>query len=143
MPRVAIDLPDHFAFFTEIPIYIGHINHGRHLDNAAMLTLVSEARARFLASLGYSDLNVEGLGIVVADAAIRYRSEAFHGETLVFAMAAADFNKYGCDLVYRVTDKAGGREIAQGKTDIMFFDYAARKPAEVPPPFRLKAEGAH
>ncbi len=79
-------------------------------------------------------------GIVVADAAIRYRSEAFHGEVLVFAMAAADFNKYGCDLVYRVTDKAGGREIAQGKTGIMFFDYAARKPAEVPPPFRLKAE---
>jgi 4-hydroxybenzoyl-CoA thioesterase len=27
---------------------------------------------------------VEGVGIVVADAAMQYKSEAFHGETLVF-----------------------------------------------------------
>jgi acyl-CoA thioester hydrolase len=141
MPRIAIDLPAHFPYSTEIQVYIGHINHAGHLDNAAMLTLVSEARVRFLASLGYSDMDVEGLGIVIADAAIRYRSEAFYGEVLVFEMAVADFNKYGCDLVYRVTEKTRGREIAQGKTGIMFFDYEAREPAEVPEAFQAKVSG--
>jgi acyl-CoA thioester hydrolase len=138
MPRVAIDLPSSFIFSTEIPIYIGHINYGHHLDNAALLTLVSEARVRFLKSLGYTELDVEGLGIIVADAAIRYRSESFHGETLVFEMTAADVNKYGCDLVYRVSDKASGREVAQGKTGIMFFDYTAKSPAAVPSGFLKK-----
>ena len=141
MPRVSIDMPAKFPFSTEIPVYVGHINYGGHVDNAAMLTLVSEVRVRFLASLGYSELDVKELGIVIADAAIRYRSEAFHGETLVFEMAANDFNKYGCDLVYRVTDKASRREVAQGKTGIMFFDYAARKPADVPVAFKDKAGG--
>lgn len=138
MPRIKIDLPENFAFSTEIPIYIGHINYGHHLDNAALISLVSEARVRFFKALGYSELDVEGVGIVVADVAAQYRSEAFHGETMVIDMTADDFNKYGCDLVWRMRDKASGREVACGKHGIIFFDYAARKASAVPPAFVAK-----
>jgi 4-hydroxybenzoyl-CoA thioesterase len=138
MPRVTIDLPDRFSFTTEVPIYIQHINHGRHLDNAALLSLLSEARVRYFASLGYTELDVEGVGIVIADAAVQYRSEAFYGDTLVFAMAAADFNTYGCDLVYRASTKADGREVARGKTGIVFFDYELKKPVPMPAAFRTR-----
>ena len=48
MARIKIDLPESFTFSTEIPIYIGHINYGHHLDNAALISLVSEARVRYL-----------------------------------------------------------------------------------------------
>lgn len=138
MPRIKIDLPERFSFTTEIPIYINHINYGNHLDNSALLSLVSEARVRFFKVFGYTELNVEGCGIIVADVAVQYKSEAFHGEVLVFAMAANDFNKYGCDLVWRISDQASGREVARGKTGIMFFDYTARKAAIVPPAFVAK-----
>ena len=43
MARISIDLPPRFTFATEIPIYINHINYGNHLDNSALLSLVSEA----------------------------------------------------------------------------------------------------
>lgn len=142
MPRIKIDLPESFLFSTELPIYIGHINYGHHLDNAQMLALVSEARVRFLKSLGYSELDVEGVGIIVADVAAQYRAEAFHGETLVVEMATDDFNKYGCDLVWRLSDKASAREVARGKHGILFFDYAARKAAAVPPAFLAKVGAA-
>lgn len=138
MPRIKIDLPERFSFTTEIPIYINHINYGNHLDNSALLSLVSEARVRFFKAFGYTELNVEGCGIIVADVAVQYKSEAFHGEVLVFVMAANDFNKYGCDLVWRISDQASGREVARGKTGIMFFDYTARKAAIVPPAFVAK-----
>ena len=138
LARIQISLPERFSFSTEIPIYINHINYGNHLDNSALLSLVSEARVRFFKAFGYTELDVEGLGIIVADAAVQYRSEAFHGEVLVFDMAADDFNKYGCDLAWRITEKASGREVARGKTGIMFFDYAARKPAAVPAAFVAK-----
>lgn len=140
MARVQIQLPEQYIFSTEIPIYIGHINYGAHLDNALLLSLVSEARVRFFKSLGYTELNVEGVGIVVSDAAVQYRSEAFHGDVLVFDMAAQDFNKYGFDLVYRATVKEGGREVARGKSGIVFFDYAAKKPVSVPPAFIARLE---
>lgn len=141
MPRIKIDLPQHFSFSTEIPIYIGHINYGHHLDNAAMISLVAEARVRFFKALGYTELDIEGVGIVAADVAAQYKSEAFHGETLVIEMAADDFNKFGCDLVWRLSDKASGREVARGKHGIVFFDYAVRKPTVVPPAFIAKVTG--
>ena len=140
MARVIIELPEHFLFTTDIPIYIGHINYGHHLDNAALIGLLSEARVRFFKPLGYTELDVEGVGIVVADAAMQYKSEAFHGETLVFQIAPADFNKYGCDLMWRASDKASGREVARGKTGILFFDYTARRPAPVPEGFRQRTQ---
>ena len=138
MPRIQFDLPERFVFATDIQIYISHVNQGGHLDNAQLLTLVSEARVRFFKSLGYTELDVDGVGIVVADAAVQYKSEAFHGEILVFEMAPDDFNKYGCDLVWRATDKASGREVARGKTGIIFFDYQQRKAAPVPAGFVAK-----
>lgn len=136
MARIQIALPETFVFSTEVPLYMSHINYGGHLDNALLLSVVSEARVRFFKSLGYSELDVEGVGIVVADAALQYKSEAFHGETMVVEMTAADFGKFGCDLLWRMSDKASGREVSRGKTGIVFLDYATRKIAPVPQGFR-------
>ncbi|WP_374481848.1 acyl-CoA thioesterase [Zoogloea sp.] len=138
MARIQIELPEQFLFSTDIPIYITHINKAQHLDNAALIALLSEARVRFFRSFGYDELDVEGVGIVVADAALQYKSEAFHGETLVFSMAPADYNKYGFDLMWTVADKASGREVARGKMGILFFDYAAKRAALIPPAFKAK-----
>lgn len=139
MPRIHVELPKSFPFSTDIQVYIGHINHGQHVDNGRLLGLVSEARVRFFHSMGFTELNVEGLGIVVSDAAVQYKSEAFYGEILTFEMAANDFNKYGCDLVWRATDKDTGREVVRGKTGIVFLDYATRKVSRVPEGFLRKA----
>ncbi|OQA30627.1 MAG: hypothetical protein BWY57_02740 [Betaproteobacteria bacterium ADurb.Bin341] len=138
MTRIHIELPERFVFSTELPLYISHINYAGHLDNALLLTLVSEARVRFFKSLGYGELNVEGFGIVIADAAVQYKSEAFPGEIMVVRMAAADFGKYGCALFWHMSEQASGREVARGKTGIVFFDYSARKIVPVPQGFRDK-----
>ena len=141
MARIQIELPDHLPFATDITLYLSHINYGGHLDNALLLTVVSEARLRYLKSMGYTELDVEGVGIIVADAAVQYRSEGFHGEVMRVAMAATDFNKYGCDLVWQMTEAASGREVARGKTGIVFFDYSTKKVVGVPAAFRSKAGG--
>ena len=136
MARIRIDLPGEFAFATEITLYQSHMNYGGHLDNALLLSVVSEARVRFFKSLGYSELDVEGAGIIVTDAALQYRSEAFHGEVMCVAMDVADLLGKGCDLVWRMAEKSSDREVARGKTGIVFFDYAARQVVSVPAGFR-------
>lgn len=138
MARIRIDLPERFAFSTAIPLLISHINYGNHLDNAQLLGVVSEARLRFLKSMGYSELDVEGVGIIVADAALQYRSEAFHGESMKVEMAATDFGEFGCDLVWRMAEADSGREVARGKTGIVFFDYRERRKVPVPAGFRAR-----
>ena len=140
MPRIVFELPEHFSFETEMQIYISHVNQGGHLDNAQLLTLVSEARVRFFQSLGYREAGVEGLSIVVGDIVAQYKSEGFHGDTLRVQMLPMDFNKYGFDLVFCMTERESGREIARGKIGVVFVDKHSRAVARVPAAFleRLK-----
>lgn len=136
MARVEIDLPDHFEFMCEIPIRIGDINYGGHLGNDAVLALAHEARLQFLAAHGLSETDVGGCGIIMADAAIVYRSEAFYGQTLRVQVGAIPSGRSGCDLVYLMTDCEDGREVATAKTGIVFFDYERRRPTRMPDAFR-------
>lgn len=138
MARIQIRLPAHFAFSADITLYQIHMNYGGHLDNALLLTLVSEARVRFFKSLGYTELNVEGVGILVSDAALQYRSEAFHGEVMVVRMGATDLGRKGFDMVWSMNERSTQREVARGKTGIVFFDYATHKVAMMPAAFRDK-----
>lgn len=43
MSRIQIELPESLPFSTEITLYLSHMNYGGHLDNALLLTVVSEA----------------------------------------------------------------------------------------------------
>ena len=142
MARIHIQLPEQFTFATDLTLYQSHLNYGGHLDNALLLTLVSEARVRFFKALGYTELDVEGVGILVADAALQYRSEAFHGEVMVVQMAATDLGPKGFDLVWRMTEQVSQREVARGKTGIVFFDYSSRKVAPMPSVCRDKLSTA-
>ncbi|WP_313084243.1 thioesterase family protein [Pulveribacter sp.] len=136
MARIVFELPAHFGFATELQVYISHVNQGGHLDNAQLLSLVSEARVRFFQSLGYPEADVAGLSTVVGDIVAQYKSEAFHGETLRVEMVPQDFNRYGFDLLFRMTETTQGREIARGKIGIVFIDRAARRPAAIPDSIR-------
>ena len=66
-PRSSIE-----TYETEIPIRISDVNYGGHLGNDAVLSLAHEARVRFLALRGFSEKDVEGVGIMMVDAAVVY-----------------------------------------------------------------------
>jgi len=135
MARLTLDLPPRFAFSTELEVQVGHINYGGHLGNDAMLTLVHEARVRFLRHLGLSERDAGGAGLLMVDALVIYRSEVFHGETLVIEVAVGDMTRSGCDFLFRVTSRGSGREAARAKTGVVFFDYGQRRIARVPSAF--------
>jgi len=131
--RVELDLPGKFLFSTD---GISDINYGGHLGNDAVLALVHEARVRFLKKYGYLESDVDGVGIIMTDAVVVYKSESFHGDVLIIDVTVEDFTKTGCDFLFLLKNKATGKEIARAKTGIVFFDYASRKVVAVPQSFR-------
>ena len=132
MPRLIHTPLPRYDFQTDVQIYISHVNQGGHLDNAQLLTLVSEARVRFLKALGYREGYIEGAAVVVGDLLAQYKSEGYHGETLRIEMAATDFNRYGFDLQYRMRELQTAREVALGKIGIVFIDAKARHVTPIP-----------
>ena len=135
MNRIKINLPENFKFKTEIPLRITDINYGGHLGNDKVLSLIQEARVRYLKECGYSEMDVEGFGTIMIDAAVEYKSESFYGDVILIEVIAGDFDKLGFDMFYRLSNKESGKEIARAKTGIVIFDYKKRKIAPIPERF--------
>ncbi|MBT00629.1 MAG: thioesterase [Oceanospirillaceae bacterium] len=136
MARVRIDMPENYLFSTEIPVQISDINYTGHLGNDAVLAMVHEARVRFLRNYHYTETDIEGVGLIMSDSAIVYKAEGFYGDSIQIDIAVCDFNKYGCDIYYLLTNKKTAVEIAHCKTGIVFFDYDTRKISPIPKAFR-------
>ncbi|MFH2091235.1 MAG: thioesterase family protein [Pseudomonadota bacterium] len=136
MTRLKINMPDEFNYTTQINIRICDINYGNHVGHDAFISILHEARVRFLDHLGYTEKNIEGKGIVISDLAVIYKSQSFHGDILNVEMRFADFNKYGCDLFYRVSHAKNKTLILEAKTGLVFFDYIKNKITDIPDTFR-------
>jgi acyl-CoA thioester hydrolase len=136
MARIKIDFPETFVFSTTIPVRITDINYGGHVGNDALLSIVHEARVRFLKNFGYSEIDVDGRSIIMSDSAVMYKAEVFYGDILTVDIAVTDIQRMSCDIVYRLSNDSTKKEVARAKTGIVFFDYTARKPVSVPDTFR-------
>ncbi len=136
MPRVELELPERFQFVTEIPLRITDINYGGHLGNDALLSLLHEARVQFLRQYGFTEMNVDGQSIIMADAVLVYRSEGFYGDVARIEIAVSNMESHGCDFIYRVTNKETGKELARAKTGILFYDYEKKRILQVPKKFK-------
>lgn len=122
MARVTINIPDNFSFSTEITVLIQHINIGKHLANEQLVAFLNEARVRYMNSLPESAFGPMPRPFINADLAVIYKAEAFYGDILSIEVAAQDFNRYGCDFVYRVTRKSDNTLIALAKTAMLQID---------------------
>lgn len=136
MARVKLALPEEFKFETDITVRITDINYGGHLGNDSVLAIIHEARVRFLKSFGYSEMDVEGAGLIQSDAVIVFKSEGFYGDIVNAQVTVNDFSATGCDFVFLLSNKETGKEIARAKTGIVFFDYEKKKLLKVPEAFK-------
>jgi acyl-CoA thioesterase FadM len=89
-----------------------------------------------------SEGDVDGVGVILTDLQVSYRSEAFFGQMLRVEIAAESPSRRGVTLLYRVTDAADGRVVALAATGLLFFDYDTRRPALMPGRFRERLGGA-
>jgi acyl-CoA thioester hydrolase len=134
MARVKIEQPLSFSFSTMIPVRITDLNYGGHVGNDTILTLIHEARMQFLHQFGYTELNFEGTGMIMADAAIEFKAELFYGEQVIAAVTVNDLSKIGFDLIYKLEKEIDGKRIlvALAKTGMICYDYAKKKISTVP-----------
>ncbi|MEX1197483.1 MAG: thioesterase family protein [Pseudohongiellaceae bacterium] len=136
MARVKLNMPETFLFRMEYPVRFSDLDYARHLNSVAMVHVLHEARLQFLASLGLTESNIFGLGMVVTDMAIDYRSESFARDVLVVEVGVDKFNRYGCDICFQVTNSALDRNVCNAKMGVVFFDFDKHKIALVPSAFK-------
>jgi acyl-CoA thioester hydrolase len=132
MVRMTLELPKQFPFATDIPVRISDINYNNHLGHDSIITMIHEARVRFLNSYGFTELDIDGFGLVMTDLVVLYKAEVFYGEILTIEVTIQDYTKYGFDFIYRITNKETGTEVARAKTGVLIYDYEKRKVVGIP-----------
>lgn len=136
MARLTLDFPEEqYYYSTPLTVRITDINGANHLGNDSMISMISEARARFLFEFGVTETEGDGIGIIVTDLATTYRAEAHARDQLLFEVGVMDFNKYGGDIIFRITRPADDTLIAMAKSGFVFFDYADKKVVAMPAGF--------
>ncbi len=140
MPRIKIDLPDSFVYSTSFNVRITDLNYGSHVGNDNVLSFLHEARVRFLQSLGYTEFNIEGVGLMMADAALIYKNEMYYGDEMLISIQPADCTRIGFDLIYKIEKMSDGKLLLVhiAKTTMVCYDYNLKKLVPLPDLARVK-----
>src|SRR5476651_95547 len=139
MARLTLQFPeDQYCYTTQLTVRSTDINGANHLGNDSMISMISEARARFLFEFGVPETAADGGGIIVTDLATMYRAEAHARDQLLFEVGVMDFNKYGGDITFRITRPRDNSLIAMAKSGFVFFNYKTSQVTAMAPAFLAK-----
>jgi len=134
MARVKLEIPENTIAVINVPVRITDINYGNHLGNDAFVAVIHEARMQWLQQHGYTELNIEGKGLILADLAMEFKNESFYGDIIEIIIAIGEITKVSFELYYQLTTKRNDNTIllALVKTGMVSYDYAIKKVIAIP-----------
>jgi acyl-CoA thioester hydrolase len=100
-----------------------------HVNNAVFLTYLEEARIAYLVPLG-----AEASDMILARVEIDFRAPLRMGDELEIGVRPARVGTKSFDLEYEV--HSDGTLAAEAKTVLVSYDYATRRPVELPESWR-------
>ena len=130
MPRVKIDLPEKFLETSiKIPVRITDINYGDHVGNDSLVAIIHEARMQFLQLHGFTELNIEGVGLIMSDLVVEFKNESFYKDVIEVKIGSSNISKVSFELYYQLSTVRNNNEIiiANAKTTMVCYDYDLKK----------------
>ena len=127
MGRLRFSIEGREVYWTTLVVRVDDVNYAGHLGHDAVLTLCHKARVRFLRSIGQSELDLYGRGLIMTDAMVSYLGEGALGDEIEITLSLDEIEKSGFALYYAL--QTAEKEIARVKTGLAFFDYEKRRVA--------------
>jgi acyl-CoA thioesterase FadM len=121
-------------FETTMEVRITDLNYGNHVGNDVFLRFAQEARVRWLTQWGLSEKDIGGIGLILTEAHLLFKAQAFYGDLLKISMHCENISHASFDLVYRMTRDS--QAIVTMHTKMAGFDYTQQKVRAFPEAFR-------
>lgn len=122
-------------FETKITVLVNHLNYGNHLGHDSILSILQEARMRWLKSLNKncSEINIEeNVGFLVKKVELDITSEAFYGDLLRVTLFIDEYKKSHFILLYHVDNTTQNNRTCESKTQQVCFDFKNKKIMRIP-----------
>ncbi len=134
MARIKLTVPQNSLAVITVPVRITDINYGNHLGNDSFISIVHEARVQWLQQHGYTELNIEGTGLILADLAVEFKNEGFYGDVIDIKISTGEISKISFELYYTLSVKRNNENIvlAVAKTGMVCYNYSLKKVVAMP-----------
>lgn len=122
-------------FETTVPILVNHLNYGNHLGYDLILSILQEARIRWLKSIdkNASEINIQdNIGWLVKRVELDILSEAYHGDLLRVSLFVNEYKKSHFTLQYDVENINKKNKLCQSKTQQVCYDFTTGKVSRIP-----------
>ena len=136
MARIKLPLPEIVHFNTQLTLRVYDLNYGAHMGNDSVLSIVHEARLRFLKSLNITERDFYNCSLLMSDSAVVYKREAFYGDVLSINVTVSELYEYGFELFYSINNIKSNFEVARVKTGIVCFSHIEKKIQKLPLEFK-------
>lgn len=138
MARIKLDIPEKIIASFQIPVRITDINYGNHVGNDAFVSIIHEARMQWLKQYNYTELEIEGIGLIMSDLAIEFKNESFYGDLIEVKLCVAEITRVSFELYYQLFVLRNNESVllANAKTGMVCYNYASKKVAMVPQKFK-------
>jgi acyl-CoA thioester hydrolase len=138
MARVKIDIPENILAIVNIPVRISDINYGNHVGNDAIVSIIHEARVQWLTQHNFTELDIDGAGLIMSDLVIEFKKESFYGDIIEVQLNAGEISRIGFELYYQLFTKRNNERIllVNAKTGMVCYDYTNKKVVSIPERFK-------
>jgi len=135
MARVRLNLPEKFFDVSiKIPVRITDINYGDHVGNDSLVSIIHEARMQFLQHHGFTELNIDGAGLIMSGLIVEFKNESFYGDTIEIKIGTSGITQVSFELFYMLKSFRKNKEIiiAHAMTTMVCYDYKLKKVVAIP-----------
>ena len=135
---------DEFKFSISLRVRVGDLNYGNHVGHQNYFLYFQEARIAYLNQFGFSELDIDGLAMMIAEANCRYKKELFLGDNLSVDCRVSRVKKKVFIMDYRISKRQ--TVCAEGFTAGLCLAYSTKKIVRLPQKFTdavIDFEGSH
>jgi len=122
-----------FKFSIPIAVRIGDINYGNHVGHHNYFLYFQESRIAYLKRFGFSELDINGYGMVISHAECKYKQELYLGDNIKVKCRVTQLKSKVFIMDYQIEKM--NTVCAVGSTTNLCFDYRVKKVVNLPQEF--------
>lgn len=122
-------------FETNIDVLVNHLNYGNHLGYDSLLSILQEARLRWLKIINpaFSESKIEKTtGWLIRKLNVSYQAEALHGDSLLVKLNSQNISRTKFDFNYVVTNRTQKNIVSYATTTQVCYDFNSSRVARIP-----------
>lgn len=124
---------DRFQFSIPLTVRVSDLNYGNHVGYQNFFSYFQEARIAYLGQFGYSEMNIEGCGMIVGEANCKYKQELFLNDRIDIACCIKEIKSKLFIMRYQIIKD--GAPCAEGFTKNLCYDYQDKRVVRLPKAF--------